>query len=1534
MEVDETGEISYANPAARRIAEQLGLPGGVKAFLPPDLPEIFAAVREGGPWQYSYDLVLADQVYAVFLSFPHDLPTARLYALNITERQQAEEALRGSERHFREVVEALPQLVWTCQPHGLCDFLSKQWLAYTGLPEAEQLGYGWLSQIHPDDRAGLLKVWEASVATGAEFNTEFRVRRHDGVYRWFDTRALPLRDQDGRIVKWFGSNTDIQAQRELREALRESQKDLNRAQAVAHTGSWRMNVQKNELTWSEENHRIFGIPLGTPMTYETFLNTVHPEDREYVDRKWMAALEGEPYDIEHRIIVDGRVKWVRERAELEFDAQGQLLGGFGTTQDITERKQAEEAVHRAKEEWERTFNAVPDFIAILDKDHRIVRMNRAMAELLGKSEEEVLGQPCYKAVHGLDESPDFCPHTKVVATGRDQFAEVHEFGRIFAVSVSPLLNPDGHLLGSVHVARDVTERKQAEEALRQSEEHYRSLFNNMLNGFAYCQMHFEDKRPVDFTYLSVNHAFETLTGLKDVVGKKVSEVIPGIQKSDPKLFEIYGRVALTGAPERFEIFLEALAEWFSVSVYSPRLEYFVAIFEVITERRRTEEALRRAYDDLEERVAERTAALRLANEQLLWEIEERQQAEDRLRESEARFAAFMEHLPGLAAMRDVEGRYLFVNPAWEKKLGLEQGAWRGKTLAEVWSPKQAAALEKLDYQVISSGEPMEQMETVKLADGPHYFLASRFPIRDKYGLPYMVGTVAIDVTARQEAEAALAEHAALLQDLYNNAPCGYHSLDRDGAIVQINDTELAWLGYSREEVVGRLKLTDLLTPDSVKSFLENFPGFKARGWVKDLEYEMIRKDGAILPVLLSATAVTDKAGNYVMSRSTMFDITERKKAEEFIREQGRQLEAFFAHSLTPVVFLDPDFNFLKVNEAYARACRMKPEDFIERNHFELFPHPENQAIFTEVVRSKIPYQVQAKPFVFPHHPEWGVTYWDWSLTPILDQAGEVDFLVFSLRDVTRRVLSEQARGRLIEILEATPDFVGIADYSGQLQYLNQAGRALVGVGEDEDITRLRVLQLHPEWAGKRILEKGTPTATREGVWQAEIALLHRDGREIPVSQVILAHKEPTGRVGFFSTIARDISNIKEAQESILRQTAILNGINRIFREALASESKEELGRTCLSVARLLTDSQFGFIHEVNQRDRFDALAFKDPGQELSSRSPEAAPPLKNLKPVGLLAQTMAEGKVLIANDPAAHPEGTGVPEAYPALTSYLGMPLSSGGITLGLLGLGNKTGGYTQRDREAVESLAPVIVEALMHRRAEEALRMSERRLRRLADQLLTAQENERKRLAAELHDELGHALLALKLSLSSIEKKLPPEQDNIKNEIRSQQDYINEVIQDVRRLYHDLSPGDVEDLGLTKALRTLIGDFASHQPDITWHVNLADLEGLFSLPVQTTVYRIVQEALTNIGKHANPVTVAINAAREGHHVHFTIEDDGAGFDVAQVLGARASQRGVGLVAMEERVLMVGGAFQVHSHEHQGTRLDFTIPTLPEGESA
>lgn len=182
---------------------------------------------------------------------------------------------------------------------------------------------------------------------------------------------------------------DITNRKQAEQTLRESEQDLNRAQAVAHTGSWRLDMRRNQLLWSDETYRIFGIPRGTPMTYETFLSSVHPEDREYVDRRWAAALRGEPYDVEHRIIASDEVKWVRERAELEFDSKGELKGGFGTVQDITKRKLIENEL-RVKD-FAVTSSA--SGIAIADLDGIVTYVNLACLSMWDyEQEEEVLGK--------------------------------------------------------------------------------------------------------------------------------------------------------------------------------------------------------------------------------------------------------------------------------------------------------------------------------------------------------------------------------------------------------------------------------------------------------------------------------------------------------------------------------------------------------------------------------------------------------------------------------------------------------------------------------------------------------------------------------------------------------------------------------------------------------------------------------------------------------------------------------------------------------------------------------------------------------------------------------------------------------------------------------------------------------------------------------------------------------------------------------------------------------------------------------------
>ncbi len=251
------------------------------------------------------------------------------------------------------------EAVYNAVPVGLCVFdrelryvrINERLAAINGLPAADHIGKT-MREVIPN-LADVLEGFAERVLRTGEPVRDVEVSgtlgsAPDELRHWRE-HWQPIKDHEGNVLGVSVVVEEITRRKQAEEELSRGREDLNRAQAVGRIGSWRMNVQTNELDWSDENWRIFGVPGGTPLTYETFLETVHPEDRDFVHEKWTAALRGEAYDIEHRIVVGDTVKWVRERAELEFDADGRLLGGFGTTQDITDRKRAEESLQRSEQ---------------------------------------------------------------------------------------------------------------------------------------------------------------------------------------------------------------------------------------------------------------------------------------------------------------------------------------------------------------------------------------------------------------------------------------------------------------------------------------------------------------------------------------------------------------------------------------------------------------------------------------------------------------------------------------------------------------------------------------------------------------------------------------------------------------------------------------------------------------------------------------------------------------------------------------------------------------------------------------------------------------------------------------------------------------------------------------------------------------------------------------------------------------------------------------------------------------------------------
>jgi two-component system, chemotaxis family, CheB/CheR fusion protein len=285
--------------------------------------------------------------------------------------------------------------------------------------------------------------------------------------------------------------------------------------------------------------------------------------------------------------------------------------------DITERKKAEEQLVESEEKYRALVETADDVILLTDLKGQHIFRNKAYFTSLGYKVGEEITSNGFANVHPED-IPDI--KAKMIellkqGSATSEYRVRHKDGSwVYRFAKSTVIYDQAHKPKAIMaIIRDITERKKAEQALRESEEEFRSLFANMVDGFAYCRMIFSDKvKPVDFVYLQINDAFEKITGLKRelVIGKKVTEAIPGTEKANPELFEIYGRVALTGKSENFEVFFKPLALWLHVSVYCPRKEYFVAMFEDISNRKKMEAELEEYSKHLENLVEDRTKQLK------------------------------------------------------------------------------------------------------------------------------------------------------------------------------------------------------------------------------------------------------------------------------------------------------------------------------------------------------------------------------------------------------------------------------------------------------------------------------------------------------------------------------------------------------------------------------------------------------------------------------------------------------------------------------------------------------------------------------------------------------------------------------------------------------------------------------------------------------------------------------------------------------------------------------------------------------------
>src|ERR1700757_2474764 len=258
--------------------------------------------------------------------------------------------LQSSEDRLRLVIDTIPAYVWSARPDGSVDFINQRFLEFTGRSMQDILGRGWESLLHPEDLASYVGQWQAAVAIGEPMESEARVRRADGDFRWLLIRNVPLRDELGGIVKWYGTSVDIEERHRAEDALRQSEAYLAAAQRLSHTGSWAWRVGTKQQFWSVETFQIFGFDSNTTRpTRESFLERLHPDDRAAIEEIETELYRGNDAEYNYRIILpDSSIKYITSVAHPISNNLGQVIELVGTVMDVTERKRAEEALREAQ----------------------------------------------------------------------------------------------------------------------------------------------------------------------------------------------------------------------------------------------------------------------------------------------------------------------------------------------------------------------------------------------------------------------------------------------------------------------------------------------------------------------------------------------------------------------------------------------------------------------------------------------------------------------------------------------------------------------------------------------------------------------------------------------------------------------------------------------------------------------------------------------------------------------------------------------------------------------------------------------------------------------------------------------------------------------------------------------------------------------------------------------------------------------------------------------------------------------------------
>jgi PAS domain S-box-containing protein len=1144
-----------------------------------------------------------------------------------------------------------------------------------------------------------------------------------------------------------------------------------------------------------------------------------------------------------------------------------------------ENKRKKEVLRGSERELREVIDSVKDGIVLLDLTGTVTAINKSVTEAVGYAEEDVVGKrfKLLKMFPPKSIAAMLTAFTRVISGQQPPPYEVEVYTRtgekLFVEIHGSILRKGGAKAGVITALRDITERKQMEALLLRERDTFVTILQHALYGVVLLDR--------DGNYVFVNSAFTAITGytLEDIPTTRdwLHKAYPD-EAYRQQVTEFWEKDRRVGVMRREVSVVCKNGETKKIEFGSTVLGdgRAVVMLADITERKRAEEALERHHEDLEKLVTERTASLQAANEQLQREITERKRVEKKLqraygelKESEERFRTIFETAQDFIALKDRDCKFTYVNPAMERVFGISASKLIGKTSVALFGKGKSARIIEEDLRVLS-GEIIneEHPSPVKGSSAIHNII--KVPIRNSAGEIIGLCNIGRDITERKQMEEALRESEEKYRSLVESSEDSIYLVDSKCNYIFLNNRHLARLGVQSSEIIGK-GYSEFHNPEESKGFAQRIKTVLKTGQSLSYEYRSQRDNRYFIRTL--SPVKTPDGGVIKAITVTSKDITERKRAEEMLRESEAKYRNLFEHTKDAVFVADAQTGIIiDANMAACNMLDMPREKIIGMHQSQLHPPAEVER-YQQIFRNHVENKVAITEELFVQRPDSKRIPVDISAS-VMELAGK-SIIQGSFRDITERKQAEELlqkeRDNFYSILERAPYGVMVLEADGKFSFVN---------AEFTNISGYTLEDIRPasKWMHRAYPDQHYRNMVKE-TWKNDYTQ---------------SKDEETFRKRFGRTFSRAFTVICKdgAAKDIEFRTAFIGDEGTMFMLSDITERQRMLA--LLETAAAEWRTTFDAIN--------DAVCLLDPYGKII-RCNNAMLRLLGKSFSQIMNHHCWEVIHGVSEAPQSCPIAR-VGKTHQRESEVMFKDARWINISVDPL---------LDEDGDLIGSVH-IMSDITDRMRIQNELQDSREQLRNLTVHLESVREQERTNIAREIHDELAQTLTALKMDLSWLDHRLPRDPQSLSEKTKSMNNLIDSTLQTVKRISAELRPGILDDLGLVAAIEWQAEEF-QNRTGISCNVTVDPQDLTVDQDLSTAIFRIFQETLTNVARHAHATNVAVGLKERAERLTLRVRDNGTGIKEEQIFDPKS----FGLIGIRERVYPWGGKFSIKGIPGKGT---------------